>query len=55
MSKDGRYGPFSPQYVRDVLTAEGASRADATDATLRRWVPARMVEDPSHVFGETEP
>lgn len=55
MSKDGRYGPFSPQYVWDVLTAESASRADATDATLRQWVPARMVEDPSYVFGETEP
>ncbi len=54
-TRDGRYGPFSPLYVRNVLTAESASLADATDATLRRWLPARMVDDPSYVFGETEP
>ena len=52
---DGRYGSFSPRYVRDVLTAESARRADSTGETLQRWLPARMVKDPSYAFGETEP
>jgi hypothetical protein len=54
-SGDARYGPFSPSYLRDTLTEETAGEADATDATLRRWVPARLVDDPSYLFGETEP
>ncbi len=53
-TRDGGYGPFAPPYVRDVLTAESAGRADATDAALQRWLPERMVNDPSYAFGHTE-
>jgi hypothetical protein len=52
---DGRYGAFNAAYVRDTLTRETAARADAADRTLRRWLPERIVDDPSYLFGETDP
>jgi hypothetical protein len=55
VSGDFAYSPWDERSLRDGVAAGAAARADALDAALVRWVPARLVSDPGYVMGETEP
>ena len=54
-SGDGRIAPYTDASPRDVITRDASAYADALDATLERYLPARYISDPQYVFGETEP
>lgn len=42
-------------WVRRSISVDSAAMADATDTCLRKVLPAKYVEDPDYIFGETEP
>lgn len=49
-SRDAEYGPYSDRYIRDVVTAESNSRAQALDAIIAESMPERLVHDPDYDF-----
>jgi hypothetical protein len=55
MSGDGRTGAYTDASPRAVITQDSSAYADALDALLERYLPARYISDPTYVFGETEP
>jgi hypothetical protein len=52
---DAHYGSYDDAYLRHTATAEAASRADALDRALERFVPRLLVSDPDYIMDETEP
>lgn len=49
-SKDLSYGKFGRRYLKDVVTQESESRADALDSKLTELIPSNLVSDPSVEF-----
>jgi hypothetical protein len=53
-ARDGRYPPWSPAYVRDVVAAEAYAAGPATDAAVVVGAPAKFVSDPNFDFAANE-
>jgi len=53
-ARDGRYPPWSPAYVRDVVAAEAFAAGPATDAAVVVGAPAKFVTDPNFDFAANE-
>ncbi len=51
---DGRYLPWSPAYVREVVAGEAFAAGPATDAAVVVGAPAKFVTDPNFDFGAHE-
>ena len=51
---DGRYPPWSPAYVREVVAAEAYASGPATDAAVVVGAPAKFVSDPNFDFAANE-
>ncbi len=49
---DDEYKPYNNRTPRDVVSLEAYNRATRTDAALQKWMPARLVEDPSFDFAQ---
>ena len=52
--RDGRYPPWSPAYVREVVAAEAHAAGPATDAAVVVGAPAKFVSDPNFDFAANE-
>ena len=50
-SSDADYPPWSPDYVRDVVSLQAYEAAPGTDRTIVGAMPAQLVSDPSFDFG----
>jgi hypothetical protein len=53
-ARDGRYPPWSPAYVREVVAAEAFAAGPATDAAVVVGAPAKFVSDPNLDFAANE-
>lgn len=53
-ARDGRYPPWSPAYVREVVAAEAHAAGPATDAAVVVGAPAKFVSDPNFDFAANE-
>jgi hypothetical protein len=53
-ARDGRYPPWSPAYVREVVAAEAYAAGPATDAAVVVGAPAKFVSDPNFDFAANE-
>lgn len=53
-SRDTRYPPWNPAYVRDVVSAEAFAAGPATDAAVVVGAPAKFVTDPNFDFAANE-
>lgn len=53
-TRDGRYPPWSPAYVREVVAAEAYAAGPATDAAVVVGAPAKFVSDPNFDFAANE-
>lgn len=49
---DSEYKPYDDRTPRDVISLQANERATRTDAALQKWMPARLVEDPSFDFAK---
>lgn len=54
LALDGRYPPWSPSYVRDVVAAEAFAAGPHTDAAVVVGAPAKFVTDPNFDFAANE-
>lgn len=53
-TRDARYPPWSPVYVREVVAAEAYAAGPATDAAVVVGAPAKFVSDPNFDFAANE-
>lgn len=53
-TRDERYPPWSPAYVREVVAAEAYAAGPATDAAVVVGAPAKFVSDPNFDFAANE-
>ena len=54
-TRDAGASAYTDASPREVVAKQSSAYADALDATLEHWLPARYISDPSYTFGETEP
>ncbi|MFG6469180.1 hypothetical protein [Roseateles sp. BYS87W] len=54
LAQDGRYPPWSPSYVREVVAAQAHAAGPETDAAVVVGAPARFVSDPNFDFAANE-
>ena len=49
-NKDISYGPYNDEFPRAIISNEAHAKADAVNAALTKWMPARFVNDPTYNF-----
>ncbi len=54
-SSDSKQPDFELGRVRSVITAESVSFSNEVDKVLRQNIPKKFIDDPTYVFGVTEP